>query len=40
MGKLLVRFTVVLVAIYFIFCYYMAQCYGEDLLNYSYTFTI
>jgi hypothetical protein len=37
MGKLLVRFTVVLVAIYFTFCYYMAQCYGVDLLNYSYT---
>lgn len=37
MGKLLVRFTVVLVAIYFVFCYYVAQYCGEDLLDYSYT---
>jgi hypothetical protein len=37
MGKFFVRITIVLVAIYFIVSYYMAQFYGTDILYNSYT---
>ena len=37
MGKLLVRLTVVFVALYFLLCYMLAQFCGIDALYYSYT---
>lgn len=36
MGKALVRITVILVAIYFLVCFIIAQWWGFDLLDYSY----
>lgn len=37
MGKFLVRVTTILVAIYFLICYTVAQLWGIDLLDYCYT---
>lgn len=37
MGKFLVRITSIITAIYFLICFYYAQNYGIDLLDYSYT---
>ena len=37
MGKFLVRITTILVAIYFLICYTVAQLWGIDLLDYCYT---
>jgi hypothetical protein len=42
MGKFLVRITVILVSIYFVLCYLIAQLYGEDIMDdwYSVLFEI
>lgn len=37
MGKFLVRITTILVAIYFLVCYMLAQFCGIDILSYTYT---
>ena len=37
MGKFFVRVTIMLVAIYFLLCYTVAQFWGFDILDYSYT---
>lgn len=37
MGKFLVRITIICVALYFMFAYYMAQFHGVDILYNSYT---
>lgn len=37
MGKFLVRITTILVAIYFLVCYILAQFWGIDVLDYTYT---
>lgn len=37
MGKLLVRLTVIIVSIYFLLCYYVAQIHGIDILQYTYS---
>lgn len=37
MGKFLVRITTILVAIYFVLSYVLAQFWGIDILYYSYT---
>lgn len=37
MGRFLVRITIVIVAIYFIIAYYVAQFFGVDILRNSYT---
>lgn len=36
MAKAFLRLTIIGVAIYFIVCYFFAQCFGIDLLVYSY----
>lgn len=33
MGKFLVRITVILVSLYFVLCYLIAQLYGEDIMD-------